>query len=133
MPLWVELYLLIVLGIGVMSVWHNIKERRPPWYILINAVNECLILLVGTAYWIAPLGQLVAPLALIFFIMGVAWLPIEFKTELTSDSLKNPELSATGNLVAATCAVLFGMALFAPLYYWGFLFAVQGLNAPIQG
>lgn len=124
MPLWVELYLLCVLGVAVASIWNNIRLKRPRWYCLLDTVNEFLILMVGTAYWNPGLGQSIAPVAFAGFILGVAWLPIEFKVEIASGNLKNPELTPTGNMVAILCGVVLGSALFAPLYYWGFRFAV---------
>lgn len=129
MPLWVGLYLLVLIVISVVGTWHNVRQRRPLWYLLLNAGNECLVTIVGAAYWLEPLGLIIAPAAFVLFIMGLAWLPIEIKTELASDTLKNPELSATGNMVAAACAILFGLFLFAPLYYWGFQFAILGHTA----
>lgn len=129
MPLWVELYFVCILAAGIAGTWDNIRVKRPLWYTVIDFFNELFSLVVSAAYWFEGIGQIVAPVAFILFIISVAWLPIEFKTELTAETLKNPELSPTGNIVAATCAILFGLALFAPLYYWGFQFAVLGHSA----
>lgn len=126
MPLWVGLYFLALIAISVVGTWHNVRQRRPLWYLLLNAGNECLVTIVGAAYWLESLGLIIAPAAFVLFIMGLAWLPIEIKTELASDILKNPELSVIGNMIAAACAILFGFALFAPLYYWGFQYAILG-------
>ncbi len=129
MPLWVELYLLGILGIGISEVWHNIHAQRPRWHVLLDTANKLLILMTGIAYWHPGLGQSLSPAAFTCFILGVAWLPIELKTELASGKLNNPDISPTGNLVVLICALTLALALFAPLYYWGFLYAVQGLSA----
>lgn len=130
MPLWVGLYLLGILGLNVANIWFKIHARLPHTYILLDAMNSLLLLLTGAAYWTPVLAQNFASVAFVAFILGIAWLPVAIRTELALDILKNPDLSPTGNTVVLICGLVLSLALVSPLYYWGFLYAVQGQNAP---
>ena len=79
---WVNSYLALYFGLLIFSLWDDVTQKEPLWYIVLDFLCDVSAILLIVAYWLLPSSENYGLLWFAVFIFSLGWLILTAPHEL---------------------------------------------------
>lgn len=124
---WSITYLALYFGLLLFSLWDDVTEKEPLWYIVPDVLCDVSAISLIVGFWFLPSSESYGPLWLALFVFSVAWLILSAPHELRKNGIASESRdkeNRTGIFIGFSLLTLFC----APAYIWGGLLSWKYLQ-----
>lgn len=120
MPLWASAYFAGYLTFCLWSHFDDFKNQRDPlWFAIAEAASNFFLIITALSFWLPSFHAIPAFILFAFFVVGCS-ITLGQAAVVCRRHVSDPELSLAGKLFVGISGSMLGLAISAPLLFWGF-------------